>query len=454
MKMARNILLVDDEAQWLRALSVTLKRRVPEAHVDTCMDGRQVLERMQSKKYSLVLLDLTMPFRSGEDILQDIKLNHPNCRVIIVTGVNEIDSAVRCMKRGAYDYFNKAGEVEALVGSVRRALEVIGLEANLEQVRESFFDRELKRPDSFKEIISCEPAVLDRLRYLEVIASSPAPVLIIGESGTGKDVFAKALHQLAYPEQPFEVISLTSMSLEQLRVTLFGSVSLEGGDTPGLVQLAGSGVLYLDEIGELSMDAQSQLVELLEHNQYFPVGAQKPVCSECRIVASSSHDLKALHQQGRFRGDLLYRLNAHELALPPLRERRLDIGLLINHFIDIAAQELNRERPLQPSNLANQLWRYGFPGNLLELKGMVFDAVSRSDNYKLNISAFAEAIQSGANNRQQQLSISFGEQLPTLAEANKALVDEAMSRTASNQTAAARLLGISQSALSRRLTKE
>ncbi|WP_028108244.1 sigma-54-dependent transcriptional regulator [Ferrimonas futtsuensis] len=457
MKLARNLLLVDDEAQWLRTLSMTLTRLVPEATLDTCVDSRQVLNRMELKEYALVLLDLTMPFHSGEQLLEEIRGRFPNTRVIIVTGVNEVETAVRCMKRGAYDYFIKTGNVEDLASTVRRALEVVGLERSYQQIKESFLSRELAQPEAFNHILTCEPAMLDRLRYLEALAISPEPILITGESGCGKDLFAQALHRLIGTETPFVRVNLAGLSLQGFEATLFGQVrGAVEEDEParaGLVHSAQEGLLYLDEIGDLPLEAQAKLLDLLQYRQYYPIGSDRPFPVRCRVVTSTQHDLLELKKAGRFRNDLLYRLRAHRINLPPLRERPLDLPLLLNHFIEQASEQMQRPAPLLPADLAARLAGYPFPGNLQELKGMVFDAVSRSDDTHLNIAPFVEAMQEHQGDTAPAQLLRFPEQLPSLAEVNRAIIEEAMSRTANNQTAAAKMLGISQSALSRRLAK-
>jgi DNA-binding NtrC family response regulator len=220
----------------------------------------------------------------------------------------------------------------------------------------------------------------------------------------------------------------------------------------GLLHQVGSGVLYLNDIGTLPLDAQIKLLALLESKQYYPLGSDTAYPVKCKFVVSTQDDLLKLHQAGQFRSDLLYRLRAHKIKLPLLAERQLDIAMLINHFIALAAAEMNLPAPIQPSDLASKLASYNFPGNLHELKGMVFDAVSRSDGIALNTSAFMEAINEHKSlTATPQDRIIFPKQLPTIAQMNQALMDEAMSRTANNQTAAAQILGISQSALSRRL---
>ncbi|QYJ93121.1 sigma-54-dependent transcriptional regulator [Shewanella spartinae] len=458
MKLARNILLVDDEASWLRTLAVTLNRLVPEAEIDTCVDSRQVLNRLQVGDYALVLLDLTMPFHSGEELLGMIRAEHPNTRVIIVTGVNEVDTAVRCIKHGAYDYFIKTDNVSDLAHTVRRALEVVGLERNYLHIKERFLSRTLDNPKAFNNILTCEPALLDQFRYLEAVAFSPEPLLIHGESGTGKSEFARSCHQLFSPEQPFVSLNLAGINSDTFELKLCGRLSHkpngEVDAVTGLLHQAGSGVLYLSEIGALPLSAQITLLELIESRSYSPQGSDSRFPIKCKFVVSTQDDLLTLNKAGVFRSDLLYRLRAHKIRLPRLAERPLDIAMLINHFIAEAAEEMSLSAPQQPRDLAPKLLDYDFPGNLNELKGMVFDAVSRSDGVTLNISPFMEAIKEHKSlDAAPGDHIIFPKSLPTLAQMNQALIDEAMSRTANNQTAAAQMLGISQSALSRRLTK-
>ncbi|GIU49959.1 sigma-54-dependent Fis family transcriptional regulator [Shewanella sairae] len=459
MKLARNILLVDDEATWLRTLSITLNRLVPEAKIDTCVDSRQVMSRLQTGDYALVLLDLTMPFHSGEDLLQMIRSEFPKTRVLIVTGVNEVDTAVRCIKNGAYDYFIKTDKVDDLARIVRRALEVVGLERNYLRIKESFLSRTLNRPEVFNNILTCEPALLDQFRYLEAVALSPEPILIQGESGTGKDEFAKSCHQLICPDAPFINVNLAGISTSAFELQLFGQLHTdEDGKVnaqAGVLHQVQSGLLYLNEIGDLPIEAQARLVDVIEHKQYYPVGSDRAYPVLCKIITSTQHDLLALNQAAKFRSDLLYRLRSHTIKLPPLKQRKLDLSMLINHFITLAAKEMGLSEPQQPSSLAQQLSEYEFPGNLHELKGMVFDAVSRSDGIALNITPFMEAInQSKSNVSSDNDQIIFPKNLPTLAQMSDALIQEAMNRTANSQTAAAQMLGISQSALSRRITKD
>jgi two-component system response regulator AtoC len=297
---------------------------------------------------------------------------------------------------------------------------------------------------------------LDQFRYLEAVSGSPEPLLIYGASGTGKSEFAKSCHTLYSPNEPFISLNLAGISSEFFEQKMCGQLyhhsNGELDAVAGLLHQVGSGVIYLNEIGALPLNAQVRLLEFLETKQYYPLGSDTAYPVKCKFVVSTQDDLRKLHQAGEFRSDLLYRLRAHKIKLPSLAARQLDIAMLINHFIALAAADMNLPAPIQPADLAPSLAGYDFPGNLHELKGMVFDAVSRSDGIALNTSAFMEAINEHKSLTEvPQDLIIFPKVLPTLAQMNQALMDEAMSRTANNQTAAAQVLGISQSALSRRL---
>ncbi|WP_258311734.1 sigma-54-dependent transcriptional regulator [Shewanella marisflavi] len=365
MKLARNILLVDDEASWLRTLAVTLNRLVPEAEIDTCVDSRQVLNRLQVGDYALVLLDLTMPFHSGEELLAMIRAESPNTRVIIVTGVNEVDTAVRCIKHGAYDYFIKTDNVSDLAHTVRRALEVVGLERNYLHIKERFLSRTLDNPKAFNNILTCEPVLLDQFRYLEAVAFSPEPLLIQGESGTGKSEFARSCHQLFSPEQPFVSLNLAGFASDTFELKLCGRLSHQpNGEidaVTGLLHQAGSGVLYLSEISVLPLSAQITLLELIESKSYSPLGSDSRFPIKCKFVLSTQDDLLALNKRGEFRSDLLYRLRAHKIKLPRLAERPLDIAMLINHFIAEAAEEMSLSAPSNPESWRPNYWIMTFP---------------------------------------------------------------------------------------------
>ncbi|MBW3163493.1 sigma-54-dependent transcriptional regulator [Ferrimonas balearica] len=456
MSHTKSILIVDDEASWLRSMTMTLNRLVPDALLETCLDSRKVMDRLGQSPFSLVLLDLTMPYVSGEMLLEQIRRQHPQVRVIIVTGVNEVDTAVRCMRKGAYDFFVKTGEVAAMAASVKRALEIANLEQAYLNLSSRFLDKLLKTPQAFSDILTCSESMLDIFRYIEALSVSRQPMAICGETGTGKHLFAKAIHQTSCPDEPFVSIHLASLNTAAVDDTLFGHVkgAFAGADShrAGLVRSAGNGVLFIDGIDELPPEVQGKLVTLVQTGEYFPLGSDRSLQSQCRVVCAASQPLSDLFEQGLLKEDLYYRLRAHQIQLPPLRERPADLPLLLSHFVHRACDDLEKA-PLQIDEAVFPLLKaYPFPGNVRELEALAYDAVSRSTGAALCLDPFSSLVRDVSPSTVPDRLV-FPAELPTLAQVGDLLIAEAMSRTAGNQSAAAALLGLSQPALSRRLAK-
>ncbi|MBY5920524.1 sigma-54-dependent transcriptional regulator [Ferrimonas balearica] len=456
MSHTKSILIVDDEASWLRSMTMTLNRLVPDAMLETCLDSRKVMDRLGQSPFSLVLLDLTMPYVSGEMLLEQIRRHHPQIRVIIVTGVNEVDTAVRCMRKGAYDFFVKTGEVAAMAASVKRALEIANLEQAYLNLSSRFLDKLLKTPQAFSEILTCSESMLDIFRYIEALSVSRQPMAICGESGTGKCLIAKAIHQTSCPNEPFVSINLASLDPATIDDTLFGHIkgAFAGADShrAGLVRSAGNGVLFLDGIDELAPEIQSKLVTLVQTGEYFPLGSDRSLQSQCRILCAATQPMTALFEQGRLKEDLYYRLRAHQIQVPALRDRPADLPLLLSHYVHQACEELGKT-PLQIDEAVFPLLKaYPFPGNVRELAALAYDAVSRSTGSTLCLDPFSQLVSAAVPSTIPDHLV-FPAELPTLAQVSDMLIEEAMSRTAGNQSAAAALLGLSQPALSRRLAK-
>jgi DNA-binding NtrC family response regulator len=302
-------------------------------------------------------------------------------------------------------------------------------------------------------------------RYLEAIARSPQPVLITGETGTGKELVARALHQLS--ARPGELVSVNVAGLDDTMFsdTLFGHTrgAFTGADRvrEGLMTTSGEGTLFLDEIGDLSVSSQVKLLRLLQDGTFYPVGADRPRHSRARIVCATNCDMEQSVKTGKFRKDVYYRLRTHHLHLPPLRARTGDLSLLISHFIDKAAGALDKPAPIVPLALHQLLKTYSFPGNVRELEGLVFDAVARHESGTLSLQSFKDAISSSTElqttERPQEAPSGLvawsPERLPTIKEAEEALIDEALNRADGNQGVAAGLLGISRQALNKRLSR-
>jgi DNA-binding NtrC family response regulator len=410
----------------------------------------------------LVILDLTMPFLSGEELLKQIGEQHPEVTAIVVSGLNQLETAVRCMKLGAFDYFIKTDEEDRIVGGVLRAVRMKEMQRDYLEMSTRLAGGELRHPEAFAAIVTGDRAMLQVFAYLEAVAKSPQPLLITGESGVGKELVAQAAHRLSGCRGKLVTVNVAGLDDTVFADTLFGHVrgAFTGADQlrRGMVEEAADGTLFLDEIGDLSIASQVKLLRLLQEGEFFPMGSDQPKRLKARIIVATHQNLMEKENAGAFRRDLFYRLRTHQVHVPPLRERPGDITLLLDHFLGEAALTLGKKKPTPPRELPQFLATYSFPGNVRELKAMVYDAVSVNYDRMLSMDTFvksverlqSECVASGVATPRRNPFAGFDE-LPTFSDAAAFLVLEAMDRSGGNQTLAARLLGISQPALSKRL---
>ncbi len=456
------ILIIDDEEAILLSVDTTLQLAGMN-NVLTCADSRQVMAIIAQRPPSVILLDLNMPHVDGEAILDQITNENPHVPVIIITGRIDAETAVECMKSGAFDYIVKPVDENRLIASVKKSIQYGALHQENQALKEQLRENYLKHPEAFSKIITNSPKMFQLFNYIESAAKTSEPVLIRGETGTGKELIARAIHEISGTSGEFVAINVAGLDDNVFSDTLFGHVkgAFTGADTDrlGLIEKAAHGTLFLDEIGDLSQISQIKLLRLLQEKEYMPLGRDSNKTSSARIVASTHVDLWELQQKELFRQDLHYRLRTHRILLPPLRDRKEDLDILINHFVECAADTLKKKRPRIPEELAVLLESYNFPGNIRELQAMIFDAMAQNDNGILPLSVFRQHISRAQQDEAKQqyhnskngIPIIFADPLPTIKQATRMLVEEAMNRAKNNQTTAASLLGISQQALSKRL---
>ncbi|MFA5515793.1 MAG: sigma-54 dependent transcriptional regulator [Desulfuromonadales bacterium] len=461
----RPILLIDDEKSFLRSLSLTLRSAAGFNNLVLCEDSREALGLMTATPMALVLLDLTMPHLNGEELLPRIVAEHPDVPVIILSGLNQLETAVRCMKAGAFDYFVKTTETERLLAGVRRALAFNDKQKAFGKLKERFFREDLEKPEIFAHIVTRSRRMQAVFRFIEAISASAEPVLIVGESGVGKELIARAVHRASRPGQPWVAVNAAALDDTVFADTLFGHVrgAFTGADKPrpGMIEKAGDGVLFLDEIGDLSPGSQIKLLRLLQEGEYLPLGSDSPRKNRARIVCATNSALEEKMAAGVFRKDLYYRLLTHKLRIPPLRERIEDLPVLLAHFCAEAASAIGRTPPQLSAEIGLQLSAYPFPGNVRELRALVFGAVSLERGKALSATSFQAAgwqqplsiPTPAAGFSADEASFPFPQSLPNLTQMGDLLVAEAMRRSDGNQTQAARLLGISRQALGKRLKK-
>lgn len=453
------VLLVDDEPAWLRSLSLALESSAGITNVESCSDSRQVLDLMSQREFGLVLLDLTMPHVSGEELLVRIGERYPGAAVIVVSGLNQVGKVVNCMKLGAYDYYVKTDDEERIICGVVRAIKHLELQRDNKEMTQRFVSCELKHPEAFSAICTADRAMQALFAYIEAVSKSPLPLLITGESGSGKELLAQATHRLSGCRGELVAVNVAGLDDTVFADTLFGHVrgAFTGaeGVRRGMIEAAANGTLFLDEIGDLTNASQVKLLRLLQEGEYFPLGSDQPRRLKARIVVATHQNLEAKVADGTFRRDLYYRLRAHHVEVPPLRDRKGDIPYLLDLFLEEAAKTLGKKKPTPPPGLAQLLCTYGFPGNVREMKAMVFDAVSTHKERMLSMDCFLKSINASdgavAERVPDQNPFTAFEPLPTFANAAGYLLEEAMKRAGGNQTLAARLLGISQPSLWKRL---
>jgi DNA-binding NtrC family response regulator len=451
------ILLVDDEPAWLRSLSLTLESSAGITNMFLCQASTDVLPLLDKGGIGLVLLDLTMPGVSGEELLAQIAERHPDVACIIISGVNQLDTAVRCMRLGAFDYYVKTDEEDRIVGGVIRAIRMLELRDENRAVTSRLVAGGPAHPEAFAGIITRSRAMQPVFAYVEAVAKSSQPLLITGESGVGKENLVRAAHAISGREGQLVAVNVAGLDDTVFADTLFGHVrgAYTGADTSrkGMIEEAAGGTLFLDEIGDLSIASQVKLLRLLQEGEFYPLGSDQPKRLRARVIVATHCNLAAAEAGGRFRRDLYYRLRTHHVHIPPLRDRKEDLEPLLHHFLAEAAEAMGKPKPTPPRELVACLATYSFPGNIRELRAMVFDAVSLHKGRMLSMDSFLAATGRPEPCPAPPPLNPFApfEHLPTFTEAARFLVAEALSRSGGNQTLAARLLGISQPALSKRL---
>jgi two-component system nitrogen regulation response regulator GlnG len=454
------VLIVDDEYYILLNLSGILKSNGIN-NIITCQDSRDVMDIFSRTQIDVLLLDLTMPHVSGQELLVEVRERYPQVPVIIITGTSEVSTAVSCMKLGVFDYLVKTIEESKLVATVSRAIETQELRRENISLRNHLVHQELEYAEELSEIVFQDDRMKAVLLYVESIAKGNQTVLITGETGVGKELVARGIHAISGRKGEFIAVNVAGLDDTMFSDTLFGhakgAYTGAGQERKGLIGTAAGGPLFLDEIGELEPKSQVKLLRLLEMREYYPLGLDLARRTDARVIVATNQDVRKAILDGRFRRDLYYRLQTHHIHVPPLRERPEDLPSLVKHFFQQAGREYEKGILEVPRGLHGLLRRYSFPGNVRELRSMIFDAVSRHKTGELSLDSFEQALGTGVTLVEPSKnggSLAIGTRFPTLKQATDFLIEEALARSGGNQAKAAKLLGISAPALSRRLSRE
>ncbi len=448
------ILVVDDEKNYLVVLSAVLEDEGYE--VLTAQSGHEALEIQKSSDLDLILTDMKMPAMDGIDLLENIKTLDPDLPVIMMTAHGTIDKAVEAMQKGAYSYILKPFDNQRLTIYVKKAVSIFQVVKENRRLRET-----VESQYRFGNFIGKSKPIRNVFEKIRKVAPANATVLIEGESGTGKELVAKSIHfNSPRRDKPFIAVNCSALVENLLESELFGH---EKGAFTGAVarkkgrfELADSGTLFLDEIGELSKGLQVKLLRVLQEKTFELVGGTRPVTVDIRVIAATNKILKEEMISGRFREDLYYRLNVVRIVLPPLKQRKEDIRLLVNHFIEKYASERRVDLPVKgvDQEVDRLFFDYSWPGNVRELENLIERVMILCPNDTVQVSDLPMDFRDNVHNALHLEGIPSDAPLyETLATIEKAMIERALKMADNVQAHAAAMLGIGKSGLNQKIKK-
>jgi len=448
------VLIVDDEKNYPLILSAVLKEESFETF--TANSGREALDILKDADVDLVLTDMKMPSMDGIELLENIKAQDPDLPVIMMTAHGTVDKAVEAMQKGAYSYILKPFDNERLVIFVNKAVAMYRVVKENRQLRNA-----VKLQYGFDNIIGKSKVMQDVFETIRKVSPANTTVLIEGKSGTGKELVAKSIHfNSQRRDKAFVAVNCSALAETLLESELFGhekgAFTGAVGMKKGRFELANNGTLFLDEIGELSQNLQVKLLRVLQEKVFERVGGVKPISVDIRIIAATNKRLKDEMMQGRFREDLFYRLNVLRIVLPRLRERREDIRLLVNHFINKYRDERQLETPIKgfDPEIERLFYDYSWPGNVRELENVVERAMVMCQDDSIKVSDLPKEFKDNVYNTLHLDGIPASAKLDeTLAKIEKKMIKRALKLTDNVQSKAAELLGIGKSGLNWKMKK-
>ena len=438
------VLVVDDEASNRLSLEKIFEKE--GLRVLSAEGAKRALELLRVHRVHVVLTDLMMPGPDGVELLKAVKEISPTTVVVLMTAYGTVETAVSAMREGAYDFVEKPLKRATIVRSIKKAIEHGSLVAENRKLKEEI------RALTEREIIGQSPALRAVLDVALQAAPSSANVLVLGESGTGKELIARYIHsQSTRRARPFIAVNCAAIPEGILESELFGhergAFTGAVGRKDGRFAKARGGTLFLDEVGEIPPAVQVKLLRVLQEGEYEPLGGTTQK-AEVRLVAATNRDLAAEVEAGRFREDLFYRLNVIALTAPPLRSRREDIPLLVDHFLGVYCKKNSRSRLEVRREVMEKLGGYDWPGNVRQLENVMERAAVLCRGQELLLTDLPEVIQSAAPSQPQALTFSIG---TPLAEVEQRLIQETLRHTDGDKSLAAQLLGISARTIYRKL---
>jgi len=432
----KKILLVDDEINILKVISAALTEE--NFQVETARTGEEALVRLNEKSFDLIISDFKLPGMNGDELLEKAKSLNPTLPFILITAFGSIQKAVASMKKGAYTYLAKPVNMEALV--------LIANEAIKKGKQKEGFAEKVEKQNSYFNLIGKSEAMQEVYTMIQRVCKTEASILILGESGTGKELVSRAIHYASLRANgPFIPIDCTTIPTELMESELFGykkgSFTGANSDKIGLLEMAEGGTVFFDEIGDLDYNLQKKMLRFLQEREISPVGGKEKFSLDIRVVAATNRDLEDSIQEGAFRADLFYRLNVITIYTPALRERKEDIPLLANYFLENFAKRNNKEMTGFEDEVMEALINYDWPGNVRELENIVERAVILCPYDRINTECLPHKLKPC---RMEELQGEDGFHLNTI---EKNIILKALEKTAWNQSKAAILLGISRKQL-------
>jgi len=446
---SRKLLVIDDEVRWCQLLSDTL---TSEGYDVTVVSNSTTASQLINQvDFDVILTDLRMAGKDGLQLLEETKRVAPTTPVILITAFGSIDSAVQAMKMGAYDFITKSGDMSELVLAVEKALETKSLRKEVIGLR-----RKLESQYSFHKMIGKSPLMQRIYQLIEMVCDTSSNVLVTGESGTGKELVAKAIHYSgARKNGPFIAVNCAAIPENLLESELFGyrkgAFTDAKTDKDGLVVGASGGTLFLDEVTEMPPSLQAKILRVIEEREVRPLGGTTSYPTDVRIISTSNRDIQTRIDEGLFRSDLYYRLRVIDIDLPPLRERKEDIPLLVMHFLNTFNKDLKKKVSHVSTEAMKVFMDYSWPGNVRELENVIQRAVTLCRGETIIPGDLPVLMTKAMGNSFLERAVGKGH---TLEDLEREYVREVLAEVRGNRSRAAEILGIDRKTLYRKLKSE
>ncbi|HUM51260.1 MAG TPA: sigma-54 dependent transcriptional regulator [Chitinophagales bacterium] len=436
------ILIIDDEEKLRGLLSRIIGLEGFEVtEAGTCKAG---LKKLETNHIDVVLCDVKLPDGNGVDLVKEIKAQHPEIEIILMTAYGNIADGVQAIKNGAFDYITKGDDNNKIIPLLNRAIEKVNLSKRINQL-----EKQVEQKYSFENILGKSKPIVAAIDLAKKVAATDTTVLLLGETGTGKEVFAQSIHQASLRKnKPFVAINCSAFSKELLESEMFGYIAgaFTGAtkDKKGLFEEANTGTIFLDEVGEMSLDLQAKLLRVLESGELIKVGESKPKKINVRIIAATNRDLKTEIEKGTFRNDLFYRLSVFQITLPSLRERIADIEILAKHFTTLFAAKTNKQIYSLSAEFIDALKKQEWNGNIRELKNVIERSVILTDGNELSMETLPLDFKKNIDSTKHLSAFD-------LSSIEKLHIQKVLNYTNGNKTEAAKLLNIGLTTLYRKI---